>query len=495
MAVLGLRAYCSSVRIPTLLAAALLTACPPEPGSTPDSPPEELPEPLEFAGIYSAVWDGEDGLIATWDAGTGEGELTYVVTLEGVETDRLEVVETQELTAAVSDLEDGEYRLWVEAVDALGDSTGEGVVLTQLVGANRLVYRSETPIGGFGGPGGGADVWGEDHIVVQAGYRSDTSFMVVDATDPANPEVLTRVSNQGFVKDLKIGDGLLFTNGECGCQLDSPEWEAYDKIGARIFDFSDPANPTLLGTISEPSTSVHNLSYGEGVLYLSDNVNNTVAAWDVKEPTTPTLLWSWSPPEEGHVHDQAWVDGKLYVAFWNGFAVLDVSEPTDGPVEEVVAVPANGGAFHNVWPSDDGSYVFTSEERPGGFLRVWDLSAPEQSVGGFVTDPEHVIHNVHVRGDFAYVAWYVDGVVVLDVADPTNPLEVGRYDTLDESLHDPNEGGDPNDPNGDHHGPITFDGAWGIWPFGPHLAIGDMHRGLILADHFPVVVERGETEE
>jgi hypothetical protein len=433
-------------------------------------------------------------LIATWDAGTGEGELTYLVTVEGIDTDRLEIVESEDLSASLSGLEDGEYRVWVEATDEAGETTGAEVVLQQLVGENRLVFRSETPLAETGGGQGGGDVWGEGNIVVQAGLRSGVSFMVVDATDPSHPEVLARVSNQGFVKDLKIGDGLLFTNGECGCQIDTPEWEAYDKIGARIFDFSDPANPVLLGTISEPSVSVHNLSYGDGVLYLSDNLSQTVAAWDVQDPTTPTLLWNWTPPEEGHIHDQAWVDGKLYVAFWNGFAVLDVSEPTADPVELVVSVPANGGAFHNVWPSADGRYVFTSEERPGGFLRVWDLFAPESSVGVFLTDPLHVIHNVHVRGNFAYAAWYVDGVVVLDVTEPTSPVEVGRYDTLDESLLDP-EDPDPEDPEGEPPGPMVFDGAWGTWPFGPHLAIGDMRRGLILADHFPVVVEREETQQ
>jgi len=407
-----------------------------------------------------------------------------VVTVEGVDTDRLESVESQELSATVSDLDDGEYRVWVEGTSEAGETAGAEVVLRQLVGENRLVFRSETPLGEPGELLGGADVWGEDNIVVQAGLHSPLSFMVVDATSPSQPEVLARVSDQGFVKDIKIGDGLLFTNGECGCEIDSPEWEAYDKIGARIFDFSDPANPELLGTISEPSMSVHNLSYGDGVLYLSDNMTETVAAWDVQDPTAPYRLWNWVPPEGGHIHDQAWVDGKLYVAFWSGFAVLDVSDPKVEPEELVVSVPEDGGAFHNVWPSADGRFVFTSEERPGGFLRVWDLWAPETSVGAFVTDPAHVVHNVHVRGDFAYVSWYLDGVLVLDVSDPTNPVEVGRYDTYDEPA--PSDGGDEDSP-------LNFMGAWGIWPFGPHLAIGDMLRGLILADHYPAVVEREAT--
>ena len=75
------------------------------------------------------------------------------------------------------------------------------------------------------------------------------------------------------------------------------------------------------------------------------------------------------------------------------------------------------------------------------------------------------------------------------MTDPTSPVEVGRYDTLDESLLE------PEDPEGDPPNPVVFDGAWGVWPFGPHQAIGDMRRGLILADHFPVVVEREEIQQ
>ena len=39
----------------------------------------------------------------------------------------------------------------------------------------------------------------------------------------------------------------------------------------------------------------------------------------------------------------------------------------------------------------------------------------------------------------AYVSWYSDGMLVLDVSDPYNPMEVGRF--LDASTN----GGLPND--------------------------------------------------
>jgi hypothetical protein len=67
---------------------------------------------------------------------------------------------------------------------------------------------------------------------------------------------------------------------------------------------------------------------------------------------------------------------------------------------------------------------------------------------------------------------------VLDVSEPSQPVEVGFYDTFDE------DGPDAADPIHSLVG-SRFDGAWGVWPYGPHVAVGDMRRGLILLDYFP----------
>jgi hypothetical protein len=441
------------------------------------------PDDLVFDGIAQATWDGADGLLAEWDAGTGEGSLSYIVTIESLDDGAVEQANTTGLFASVTGLADGEYRLSVEATDTLSQTGGGDAWIDQLVGENRVVYRSEVSVQGHGA----GDVWGEDDIVVVAGLYSGISIMVVDIADPAEPIVIAEVVDQGFVKDLKIGDGMLFSNGECGCAIDSPQWKEYDKYGARIYDFADPSDPLLLGAIGEPTTSVHNVAYEDGVLYLTDNIADSVAAWDVSDPADPAFLWYWTPPKGGGVHDQAVIDGTLYVAFWSGFAVIDVSVPTD-PVDLVVHEYGPESACHNVWPSADGSHVFTTDEMNGGHLKVWDISDPDAValVSEWYTDAEHIIHNVHVRDEFAFISYYVDGLVVLDVSDPTEPFEVGSYDTYDEPKDDePKKKGE----GGEHGSPaMLYAGAWGVWPYGDHLAVGDMTRGLIVLDHFPQVV-------
>ena len=448
--------------------------------------------PLAFAGVESVLWNGSDGLEISWlPAVSSRGPSGYTVEVTGDEVTHSERVDESRSPLLIEGLAEGEYTVRVVADDGAHTVDG-GRTLTQLVSDNRLVYRSERRL--TGGGGGGADVWGEGNTLVIAGYKSDVSFMVVDATDPEEPELLSEVANHGFVKDVKLGDGLLFTNGECGCRADSPEWDLYDGVGARIWDFADPAQHALLGEIGEPSLSVHNVAYAADTLYLTDNLADSVAAWDIVDPTEPAIMWMWEPPS-GQVHDQIVVDDVLYIAFWKGFALVDVSDPFDP--KELVVHEYEPSACHNIWPVGDGKHVLTTDEMSGGHLRIWDYSDPDdvQLAGEWYTDANHIIHNVHVQDGIAFVSYYIDGVVALDLEDPANPVVVGSYDTFDEASwgggagdKHPDSSREGDDAAGGEKAAPAYGGAWGVWPTGEHIAVGDMSRGLIVLDYFPVEV-------
>ena len=38
-------------------------------------------------------------------------------------------------------------------------------------------------------------------------------------------------------------------------------------------------------------------------------------------------------------------------------------------------------------------------------------------------------HNVHVKDDFLYISHYTSGLKILDIFDPSNPIEVAAYDS------------------------------------------------------------------
>ncbi|MEN8041270.1 MAG: PA domain-containing protein [Actinomycetota bacterium] len=132
----------------------------------------------------------------------------------------------------------------------------------------------------------------------------------------------------------------------------------------------------------------------------------------------------------------------------------------------------------------DGGEDVTAAAVPNGWsgFRVWDYSDPANPVlaATFNTvcsanpnDPScdsagtYSAHNVIVETVDdkvkAYISWYTDGIVVLDISDPYNPVETARF------LDDSTNGGESND-------------FWGIYkvPDEPWIYGSDRNGGLYI---------------
>jgi len=450
---------------------ALLLACGgAEPTAQVHRPSDLEADPLIFAGITSATWDGADGFTAAWTPATSGAEILYELEIskEGVV---LQGINTAFVELGISGLDDGEYDIRVIATSGDAMPQDGGRKLTIYVGENRLLFRSNEFFDDA------ADVWGEGDIVV-ATARHEASLLIYDVSDPEVPVQLARIEDMGFTKDVKIGDGMLFVQGECGCSDIPNGIEDYDRVGIRIFDFADPANPVLLSEISEDALSIHNLAYGDYTLFASDNVSDMMLVYDVTDPASPLRIDEWLPPR-GIVHDQAYQDGLVYVAAWRGFAILDATDPSN--LEEIVWHEGLQAA-HNIWPSEDGSLVYVTHETQAGAMDIWDVSDPTDITLVSTYDPYEwtSVHNVHVRGNIAYLTYYRAGLELLDVSDPRLPRRIGWFDTWGFEDH-------PTDPDHEHLTGL-YNGNWGAWPYGDHVAATDTTHGLFIFDYAPTTV-------
>lgn len=455
-----------------MILAAWLWACSPAAPVDPTHRPGiETGTMLLFDGISEASWDGSDGLSASWDPATSGEAVQYTLEVRHRGT-VVHTEKTEDLHAVATGLGDGEYTLRVVAESGQAVPQDGGQTLDLLIGENRLVFRSNAFFTDA------ADLWGEGDIVV-ATARHEASLLIYDISDPLHPVLLNRIEDMGFTKDVKIGDGLLFVQGECGCAGVEGGGQAYDKVAIRIFDFADPAHPILLSEIGEDPKSVHNLSYGAHTLFASDNASKDLLVFDVSDPLAPAQLDSWSPPE-GIVHDQTWIEGLLYVAAWRGFAILDATDPAN--LSELLWVDGLQNV-HNIWPSEDGTLVFVTHETQAGGLTIWDISDPEavSQIATYDPYPWTSVHNVHIRGDVAYLSYYQAGVEILDVSDPHTPTRIGGFDTWGFEDHP----GDPSHP----HETQLYSGAWGVWPYGDHVVATDTGHGLFVFDYLPQTVQ------
>ena len=170
---------------------------------------------------FEVEWDGEDGFFVRWEP---PQDYTYLQlhTIDGV---AIAETTSENGTASFSDLTEGEYRIYLHE-DATSDAIAH---IDQWNGENRLLYRSEVPVGedqiwgpsgmslqGESSPvfGAAMDVWGEDDIgILAGGTHRDIGLLIADVRDAKEPEVLAEIADIGFVRDVKSGDGLLFWSG------------------------------------------------------------------------------------------------------------------------------------------------------------------------------------------------------------------------------------------------------------------------------------------
>jgi hypothetical protein len=178
------------------------------------------------------------------------------------------------------------------------------------------------------------------------------------------------------------------------------------------------------------------------------------------------------------------VDDRLYVAHMDGFSVVDIADPAAPRTLQTVSLrplagPGSLPALHNAWPLRDPRYVATSEERVGGPMTLWDLDRAAPVARFPEADDPNCVHNVQIVGDRLYAAWYLDGVRVFDVADPSAPTLLDAVDTFPGPTPEP-----PDPPPGaDGPDPSTMPiirGAWGTWIDDGRVLVGDTDRGLVV---------------
>lgn len=307
------------------------------------------------------------------------------------------------------------------------------------------------------------DIWGytdelgNEYALVGAAK----GVSIVDVTNPSNPqEVYWHPGGESIWRDLKtFGDYAYITT------------ESSD--GLLIIDLTPLPGGSITQTTQytgggNPWQSAHNLYIDElGFCYIfgANRGSGGVIILDLNsDPMNPVEVGVF---DNWYVHDGYVRDNIMYLAhIYEGIiSMVDVTDKSNPVLLGTAATPTNFA--HNVWPTDDGNFVFTTDEVSGGFLGALDVSNPANifETDRFRSNPHlgTVPHNVHVLGDFLITSYYADGVTVHDISDPYNAILVGYYDTYP----------------GHSTGTI---GCWGAYPFLPsgNVLATDIENGLFI---------------
>jgi len=340
------------------------------------------------------------------------------------------------------------------------------------------------------------DVWGAPSAAyvgirtIGADAARGVGLLVVDLADAERP-VATPVSGVGPALDVAAHDGIVYV--------------ASGGLSHGLFevDARDVRAPLVVRGITAPHVhpGLHTLfvdeqasrgATDETLLYGSclDSCDGTglavlAARRDASAPPREIAYHSAAElggGETGRVHDMVAVDGRAAVANWTGgWQILDFGGPGAAPVLRA-SFSHSGAQAHSIWPLGD-DHVATTDEYPGGHLRIWRLLASGgRGAGGtgsggtgvevasYRTRRSISAHNLWLDGSVLYIAYYQDGLRALDVSDPERPREVAAF---------PTRGPAAAAPRAD---PFTsiYSGAWGVWAQGQRILVSDTDGGLFV---------------
>jgi hypothetical protein len=323
-------------------------------------------------------------------------------------------------------------------------------------------------VGELGPQAGEVEIFGlnlivENNIAYVVGTKGlDT----IDVSNPAAPVLLGHVD--GSLNDVRIvygaGKIVAFAASEAG---DDKVW---------IIDVTDPAAPDFVSIIDEYAHSLQVRPLDASTeLYLA-NYTAGVPRYDVTNPLTPVKTGTAVLPGQtlSGIHDLTVYGDHIYANNTDaGFVAIDTSASFAVPVEVGRTVTAYS---HASWAGRingreivlHGDEGMTGGVDGGAFMRVLDGDPASatymQDLGRFQSRKEVGIHNIEVHGTRAYIAYYQDGIRIVDLADPANPVEVAHYNTWD-----------PETAYGS-----AFEGAVGVRKVGEYVYVADLSRGLII---------------
>ena len=323
------------------------------------------------------------------------------------------------------------------------------------------------PKSGFMVPSELNDIWGwvdsagNEYAIV--GMNDGTS--IIDLSDPISPQEVLFVPGMNSIwRDIKTYGNYAYVTTEA-------------MNGLLIIDLSnlpDSANTNTYlytGPSNAQWQKAHNIyidDRGYAYIFGANRGSGGAIILDLnQDPTQPVEI---ADINNWYVHDGMVKGDTLFLANGNNslFSVWDVSNPST-PVL-LSQNPTVGYYSHNIWSSDDGNYIYTTEEDNGGHLSEFnitdlnniDLTDKIQAEPGNNIMP----HNAFYINDYIVNSYYTTGIQIFDVKSKGNIVNVGHFDTS------------PN-----FSGPGS-NGCWGVYPYLPSgiIIASDIENGFFVLD-------------
>jgi len=342
-----------------------------------------------------------------------------------------------------------------------------------------------------------SDIWGwtdPETGVEYALVGRSGGLVIVDISRPASPVVVATVpANPSGARDIKTYENHAFFTGDGAGQHGLVVVDLTRLRGVAPADMPARFEPDV---VYDGMASAHNLAIDteSGFAYVvrpsggGETCGAGLHMVDIRTPTEPTFAGCYTDDQGvisvGSSHDTQCVVYRgpdeeytgRQICFASNEGVLRIVDVTDKTNPRPIAASSYPGQayIHQGWLTEDHRWFFLDDEldelvetTETTRTLVWDLTdLDDPTFAGELLGPDRASdHNLFIKGDRMYQANYQAGLRVVDISEPTRPVEVGYFDTTPYGENAPG-----------------FDGAWTAYPFfdSGTVIVSSMSEGLFV---------------
>ncbi|MFC1779696.1 DUF1566 domain-containing protein [Thermodesulfobacteriota bacterium] len=195
----------------------------------------------------------------------------------------------------------------------------------------------------------------------------------------------------------------------------------------QVIDISTPQNPFIVGTLQLPGWGGAGVVSGSYVYVANEFAGLQVV--DVSDPQNPAIVGSVDIPTQAF--NLSVVDQYAYVADDTGLQIINITDPLQPNIVGSIATPDSGDIY---WPNNaldvavSGQFAYLTVYGNDDGLQVVDVSNPSNPIQiGWIDLPQ--VGGLYVEGSYVYVAVGNNGLRVIDISRPQSPTIVGTIDT------------------------------------------------------------------
>jgi len=317
-------------------------------------------------------------------------------------------------------------------------------------------------------PGSGQVYVDQGHAYL-AHMEGPDGTTVVDVKDPRRPR---------RVAALQVPDGVHSHKVRVANDVMLVNWEAPPPYtlgpgfrgGLGIYDVSNPASPRQITFWQTAGTGVHRYDFDGRYAYISPEVDgyvgNIVMILDLTDPAKPEEVGRWWMPgqwtaggetptwgyRETWCHHPLRMGNRLHVGYWHaGFVILDIedmrkprlvshldwSPPYAHPTHTALPIPFPVSGRRLLVVTDED--VRKLHPSPPPFMWIVDITEETRpiplstfQVPGVDDTPQPEFTGCHQPAEQIYnteipVAWFANGLRIVDIKNPHAPQEVARF--------------------------------------------------------------------